>query len=346
MDCGLMRRWIAFPVFLAVSLFATRTTPEVGVRPQASPGSPRFFENRSRLVGSDAELRSTPSSLGDDKSPDIQQQVDFPDRIGRILESSWDPDGTEVERTMLLRRWAETDPISMTSWVLEHLVGQERIQALKQAVVVWAGKDLDAALRWVEALPGDEGRNSILVELGFEAARMDPTKAVRLAAQMPESTSRDELLVHAVRQWASVDASAAGKWAAALPESQLRQEILSAVAVSISSEDGRYAAGLVADAMVAGKAQVDASILVARKWGSQYPEEAAEWIARFPDAAVRQQALRGLVAGWSIRSSESMLAWVGTLSDSALRDEALAAIGSLPRRSLESEESFLEVPGP
>jgi hypothetical protein len=268
--------------------------------------------------------------------------LDFPRRLTERWGASTDPEKDEAERIVLLREWADADPVSMTGWVVENLDGEERILALKQAAVVWAANDLEAAIRWAEGLVEDAEKNVILIEVGFEAARMHPRRAVDLAARMPPEKLRDELLVHAVRQWASVDASVAGAWASELPESQLRQEVLSAVAVSLSSQDGRKAAGLVAQAMVTGKEQVDASILVARNWGARQPEEAAEWISLFPDSLVREEALRGLVAGWSGRSTKAMLAWVDSLPDSPLREEALAVIGSLPRRSLESTDGSTE----
>jgi hypothetical protein len=153
---------------------------------------------------------------------------------------------------------------------------------------------------------------------------------------MPPSRLRDELLVHAVRQWASNDAAAAGDWASRLPESGLQQEVVSALALSLSSENGRGAAGLVAQSMAAGKGQLDASVLVARNWGARHPEEAADWIARFPDDAAREQALRVLVVGWSARSSAAMQAWVDSLPKSPLRQEVLDVMGSLRRPSWQS----------
>jgi hypothetical protein len=182
--------------------------------------------------------------------------------------------------------------------------------------------------------------------VGFEAARLDPRRAVDLAARMPPSRLRDELLVHAVRQWASNDAAAAGDWASRLPESGLKQEVLSALALSLSSENGRVAAGLVAQAMAAGKGQLDASVLVARNWGARHPEEAADWIVLFPDDAAREQALRVLVVGWYGRSSAAMQAWVDSLPNSPLRQEVLDVMGSLPRPSWQSTGVASENPFP
>jgi hypothetical protein len=266
----------------------------------------------------------------------------FPTRIRQLLVSRLGSAQDEVSLIMLFREWSNLDPVSMTGWVAEHLFGEDRLQAFKQAAVIWAGNDLEAAIRWAEALSDGGERHAILLEVGFEAARIDPRRAVVLAAQMPPSKLRDELIVQAAREWTSLDVVSVLDWVSELPESRSRQEILSAVAVSFSSEDGRNAAGWVADAMVGGTEQVEASILVARNWGAQQPEEAAEWIARFPDTSIRRQALQGLVAGWSIRSSKAMAAWVNSLSDSALREEALAAVDSLPQQSLESAEVVQE----
>ena len=312
-----------------------------GVRPM---GSLEMADPANHLPArvSNVVVSGTPHPVVDDSAQVTLDRSGFPARITQLLASRGDSARDEVSLITLFREWSNVDPVSMTGWVGEHLVGEEKMQAFKQAAVIWAGNDLEAAIRWAEGLTNDRERNSILLEVGFEAARMDPRRAVVLAVQMSPSGLRDELVVHAVRQWTSLDFASVWDWVSKLPESPLRQEILSAVAVSISSEDGRYAAGWVADAMVGGAEQAEASILVARNWGAQEPEEAAEWIAQFPDMSVRGQALRALIAGWSIRSSEAMLGWVNSLSDSSFREEALAAIESLPRHSLESMEVVQE----
>lgn len=345
MSCGSKRSWIVLAIFASALAVAVR--PDlVGVdrdsviRTGSSPDG-NFAEPRT-----DAALESKSRAVVDQVSQEVGERLDYAERMRDLSVTSMDPEKDELGRIMLLREWADADPVSMTQWVAEHLEGHARTQALKQAAVIWAANDLESAIRWAQALEEDGLGETILLEVGFEAARMDPRRAVDLAARMRPLRLRDELLVHAVRQWASKDAAAAGDWASRLPESGLRQEVLSALALSLSSENGRVAAGLVAQAMAAGKEQLDASVLVARNWGARHPEEAAEWIALFPDAAARQQALRGLFAGWSGRSPAAMQAWVDSLPNPPLRQEALEAIRSLPRPSWESSEVTLETPVP
>jgi hypothetical protein len=346
MSCGLVNKGIFLPVLaLALALAIRLELLESGRWPGIIGISSGHDGNTPPLKADDV-LGSTVHPAIDDVSRDGLERSRFPGRLIELSVATSDPEKDDVERIMLLREWANANPVSMTEWVAGHLDGDEKIQALKQAAVIWAASDLEAAIRWAEALDDEEQRKVILLEVGFEAARIDPKKAVDLAGRMSPSRLRDELIVHAVRQWSSVDAAETGEWASRLPESPLRQEVLSAVAVSLSSEDGRGAAEFVAQAMVAGKEQTDASILVARKWGAQDPEEAAEWVALFPDPSVREQALQGLLAGWSGRSEQMMQAWVSWLPNSPLREEALAAISSLQRGALESTESTSELPDP
>lgn len=325
-------KWFIAPFFI-LSLAVAFHLDLGSDRP--STGSPEAMDPDGLPVcqeDADGGLSGNAPSRGGDSARSIPESIDFPGRLRELTQVHTSPDDAEVGRVLLLREWAEMDPVSMTAWVVEHLSGGERMMALKQAAVIWAGNDLESALGWVERLSDAEQRNAMLVEVGFEASRLHPERVVDFALGMPPSTSRDRLVVHAARQWATLDAVASGNWASGLPESRLREEVLSAIAVSVSSVDGRYAAGLVAGAMVGGKDQVDASILVARKWGGQNPVEAAEWIARFPDVSVRRHALEGLVGVWSSRSHATMLAWVESVSDTRFRGEALDAIQSLKSR--------------
>jgi hypothetical protein len=345
MNCGLKRSWIAVAIF-ALALAAAVRPDLVAVNGWSvirTGSSPEGELARGRI---EAPLESDARAVVDQVSQGAGEQLDFAERLRELSVPSIDPEKDELGRIMLLREWAETDPVSMTEWVAEHLEGHARIQALRQVAVIWAANDLESAIRWAEALEDEGQREKILLEVGFEAARLDPRRAVDLAARMPPSRLRDELLVHAVRQWASNDAAAAGDWASRLPESGLKQEVLSALALSLSSENGRVAAGLVAQAMAAGKGQLDASVLVARNWGARHPEEAADWIVLFPDDAAREQALRVLVVGWSGRSSAAMQAWVDSLPNSPLRQEVLDVMGSLPRPSWQSTGVASENPFP
>ena len=344
MPSGPMKKWGVLPVFafvLAIGLdldfkgLSTRSEVDAGL------GNVHLPPGISELPpGSRGETDTCESSHG------AAPGVDFPGRIQQLFETSADPGKAEMDRLLMIREWAEVDPVSMTGWVAESLRGDDRVQAFRQAAVIWAAKDLEAAIRWAQSIQDEGEKSRILLDVGLEAARINPRRAVALALDLPPSGPRDELIVHAVRQWASLDPSSAGSWVSGLPASSLRQEAVSAIAVSLSAEDGRRAAGLVADAMVAGQEQVNASIHVVRNWGARNPEETLEWIGQFTDASVRRQALQVLLAAWSMQSSETMLSWLDSHSDSSLRGEALAAMDSLPKRSMESEESASEPQDP
>lgn len=240
---------------------------------------------------------------------------------------------TEADWIQWLRTWCEQDPEAMTTWVVTHLVGSERETALKQAAIVWIGNDLEAAIRWAESLVGEVDRNTVLIEMGFELARLRPERAVDLISRLPETRSRDEILIHAVQQWVGIDPSSASVWASRLPESRLRQEVLSALAVSLAVDSGADAAEVVALLMTVEKNQEDAAVLVARNWGTVDPEASANWIVRFPDRAIREAAMEGLLAGWSSRTPDQMSAWIESLTDKSLRHEILALVGSSHRHA-------------
>lgn len=236
-------------------------------------------------------------------------------------------------RILRLRAWCEADPEAMTAWVATHLVGKNRVTALKQAAVVWFSVDPESAIRWASSLVEDTERNTVLLEIGFEMARLEPAGAIDLASKLTFSPMRDELILHSVRQWAGMDPSAASHWASRLPESRLRQEVFSALAVSLAVDSGEDAAEIVARSIASGKDQEDSAVLVARSWGALDPESAADWIVGFRDVLVREAAMRELVAVWVERSPERMSSWIASLADESVRLQMMDVVGSIRRQA-------------
>lgn len=219
----------------------------------------------------------------------------------------------------------------MTAWAMKHLAGRDRTIALKQAAAVWFAADPESARRWAGSLVEEHERNAVLLEIGFEMARLQPEDAVDLAAKLPVSPMRDELIVHSVRQWAGVDPSAASVWSSRLPESRLREEVVSALAVSLAVDRGEDAAVVVARSMALGKQQGDSAVLVARSWGVLDPESAGDWIVGFQDPVVREAAMRELAVVWVERSPERMSSWIASLADDSIRQQMLDVVGSVRR---------------
>ena len=164
--------------------------------------------------------------------------------------------------------------------------------------MTWANIDLPRAIAWVGALPQDEGKNSALVGLAYEAVRTDPFAALRLAATLPASPARDDLLVHTVSQWAISDADAAAAWARGVPDASLQRRLLATVAVALSVQDGPAAARLASQELSPGEELDRAAVSIIERWGQTSPAAAGTWAAQFPETT-RQAALQNLASAQS-----------------------------------------------
>lgn len=311
--------WIAGLV-LATALVREGSSwgPPIRVNPLSKPVEQVTSEETTISLGSDRTFYAPQRALGD--GPEALDQ-----RENQALEE-------DSARILRLRAWCQADPEAMTAWVVTHLVGEDRVLALKQAAVVWFSADPDSAVRWASSLVEDAERNTVLLEIGFEMARLEPAGAVDLASDLPFSPMRDELLLHSVRQWAGIDPSAASLWASGLPDSRFKYEVFSALAISLAVDNGEDAAAIVARSIASGKEQEDSAVLVARSWGLLDPESAADWIAGFQDAAVRESAMREVVAVWVDQSPEHMSSWIASLADESIRLQMIEVVGSVRRQ--------------
>jgi hypothetical protein len=243
-----------------------------------------------------------------------------------IAETS--PAALELQQ-LLVRRWAEADGPRAAQWAAQLAESSLRRDLLSQAVVVWAGNDLAAAVAWVNGLADSPSKESATLSLAYEADRGQPTLALELASRMSSTHARDDLLVHSIGQWASGEPDAALQWVEQVSDPLLQQRLLAAAAVALARNDGIRAAALVAGSLPAGDEQSTAAVAVVQRWVLSSPEAAAQWVARFPDSPVQNAAVENLVGLWASFDCNAAKTWVGGLPESHLREAAMAAYASL-----------------
>src|SRR5262245_54994512 len=140
------------------------------------------------------------------------------------LESSLKEQGTQGAefRELLTRRWAETDPKAAAAWAVALQDPASAVSLTKQAAIVWANKDMPAAVEWANGLRAGVAREAAVIAVGYEAARTESFEAFDLAASLSPSSERDALLAHLARQWAANDFREAVDWARQVLDEALR----------------------------------------------------------------------------------------------------------------------------
>lgn len=226
---------------------------------------------------------------------------------------------------LLLRRWAERNPVAAAAWVDQLPEGALRREAIQHVAIVWANADLAGALQWVQHLSSGEAKQSALLNIGYEAARSAPLESLQVAVELPAGRNRDELLAHAASQWAASAPAAAAEWAGRIPDAGLRGQILARIATAWAELDPTAAAGLVTTALPAGSVQDRAVTAVVQRWAQQSPEAAANWVEQFPEIPLRETVVQNLIATWGNHNPASPAVWLRRLPGGSLRDAGVAA---------------------
>lgn len=190
---------------------------------------------------------------------------------------------------LLVRRWAELDPVAAGRWVTQ-LGDAEAAQELSTSVALaWSARDLPGALDWAYALPAGELQNNVVSQLDVELARIDPEAAMRLAVE--ELGARDGVLLHALGQWTGQDAAAAQNWALQLSLGPLREQALATVATVLANQDGERAARFAVEQLLPGPEQDRAVIGIIQRWAQLDYDPAEVWVASFPPTPLRENAI-------------------------------------------------------
>jgi hypothetical protein len=226
---------------------------------------------------------------------------------------------------LLVRRWAENDPVTAAAWTSQIPEDTGRRAAFEQVALAWADTDLPAATGWVQALPENEGKHTAILALAYETARTEPVAALELTSPLPPTLERDDLLVHAVSQWAGTDSTTAAAWALGVADPTLRERLVAAVAIASAEQDGAAAATLAANALGAGDEQNRATVSIVQRWAQASPQAAASWVSQFPDIPSRAAAVENLMAIWTAQDADAAGHWLRQLPTGALRDFASAA---------------------
>lgn len=252
---------------------------------------------------------------------------DLPAAVNFVLGES----GSDISRGLglqLLRRWTENDPRTAATWVSQSAMESGRQDAINAVAIVWANQDRGAAIAWVQQLPTEAERQGGLLTVAYEAARTEPLEALHLASTLPPGQAQDNLMTHAANQWAASAPAAAAAWAKGIPDAALRERTLMVIATAWGETSPRAAATLAMQSLTPGRHQDDAVVGIVQRWVQKEPEQAAAWVAAFPQREVRDAAVENLVRLWADQDMERAAQWLTSLEVGELRDVAIGTYAS------------------
>lgn len=195
---------------------------------------------------------------------------------------------------LLLRRWTGINPAAAVQWVQQLPDDAEKNTLLAQAATVWSGADLNAAVSWVRQLPEGDAQQGALQAVAREVSRQEPFTALELANKLPPGTERDGLILRAIDEWAAREPVEALRWTAKITDPAWQQQVRASLVPVIAGIDGAAGAELTAKWLPPGPEQQKVALAVILRWAQESPEAAAEWVNRFPAGTMRLAALDNL----------------------------------------------------
>jgi hypothetical protein len=169
-------------------------------------------------------------------------------------------------------------------------------------------------------------REKALETVAWDGIDVDPELAREaFAALEPGGAAAKRLVGHFAMRLADEDPEAALAWAKDLEQSAEREEAIGRIAVVISAAEPARGATLVAEQLPPGTPRDRVVVQVVQRWSQDAPEEAADWLATFPQGAARSAGMNATIATWMAADAAGFAAWAAGKTDEDLRKEAAAA---------------------
>jgi len=185
----------------------------------------------------------------------------------------------ELERVLVVARWAQDDPVGASQWAMRGERGAAKNAAIREAVQVWASRDPEAVIQTYE------------VE--------------KLGNKIPA------LLTAVIAGWFDSGVPGVGNYVLYLGDPDVRTRGLAELARVIVSRQGSEAA----IAWVEGikESEVFKNVpyrMVASEVAKVDPEVAVEWCARVCDLEVGKSMSQAITRSWGPRGGSEMMTWL------------------------------------
>jgi hypothetical protein len=198
--------------------------------------------------------------------------------------------------------------------------------AVQQAVTgkladEWAGKDLSAALGWLQQLTNGPGKAYAFEGLLHRWAATDPRAAADCAMQtVPLGPRAGNDLRSVAFIWTQSNPQEALDWAQQQADGPARQLALSAV-LEAWTRHAAAEAGAYVGSLPAGAVQDSAIEATAGAWVISDPAGAAAWLDSLSNNSSAQAQMPNAATFWAHRDPQAALAWeLKVIQDPAISD--------------------------
>ncbi len=234
-------------------------------------------------------------------------------------------DGKKSIMTLLVARWAESNPADALDWAKDKTNTTDRNVYTQAVFTNWPNNDLIAALAALKQVSGVYERNNLEAILLARLSNSDPKQALAILRGLPVGQQKSQLYNEIFKTWGGQDPSAA---LAAL-------QILPAGAVRLAALEGVYGgwAGLDATAALrsiqslpAGTERNRAQQSVLNDLAHQDPATAAQFLATLPASSNRNNLITSTVKTWGETDPAAALAWLSANAKGSVYNNSISGL--------------------
>ncbi len=230
----------------------------------------------------------------------------------------------DPERVLALAEFNESDgPVRShrdTPW------GIEKVRHSKEGSIYaqWLEDDPNAALTWREALTDIPRQRNIAAATVRHFIEADPMKAASFALDAPPA-AQQAALEELANAWSLRDRQAALDWAQHISDPVLQRHYLYTLYERDIEHSASQFAGAFESTVVPELQNVVADQLI-RRWTSQNPQAAADWLAT-QDFGTHMAAHFGTVAQrWARKAPHETIHWVTAIERQAVQQGAIQGL--------------------
>ncbi len=238
--------------------------------------------------------------------------------------------GRHLEMKLLMRSWANLDPISAFNYAEKSLDAKsERRFAISEVLAGWAARDSNGAISWVKQHkaqnPDSKESANLMVGVVKGLAETDLTSADQFFRTLPEGNAKWQASTFLAQEYANLSTEEAIRWAENFPngDERMKTMILGQLGSKLAQKDLEGTARW-AESMPSNKASEQVMSNLLARWTSQDPEQAADWVGQIQDSEKRVKAMKLLTNKWSLRDPVATASWLNNFPPSTELDPVVS----------------------
>ncbi len=221
----------------------------------------------------------------------------------------------------VMQQIARRNPVDAVALLEQIEDPGEKLDASQQLLNSWINQDAEAALEWILTLDG-EGSDRLL-SMGLSVlSQYDVDAAIKLLPRMGEQNQAG-LRAQIAQQLATTYSPDRARRFIQQFEGQPGYDRLQASLISGIAQTDVFGAKQLADQLATGSARDSAYHQIIVQRAQTHPVEAAGWLSRIDNEAMRSVATGRLAALWFEHDSVAAARWVSGLPAGAGKDDAI-----------------------